>query len=194
MIKLFTLTGCFIRIIAGDFKGRKLKGPDDLNIRPTLDRVKESIFNVIGKDIIGTKVLDLFAGSGSLGLEAISRGCEIVYFIDNSYDSISLVKSNINLIPEIKDKCVVLYSEASKFLNNFSDFVWDYVFLDPPFKIDTKIISEIFNILFYSKIIDENSVIIYEFFFKRKIELEIGNFEIFKTSVFGEKRVIYLSK
>ena len=129
-----------------------------------------------------------------MGLEAISRGCEIVYFIDNSYDSISLVKSNINLIPEIKDKCVVLYSEASKFLNNFSDFVWDYVFLDPPFKIDTKIISGIFNILFYSKIIDENSVIIYEFFFKRNIELEIGNFEIFKTSVFGEKRVIYLSK
>lgn len=129
-----------------------------------------------------------------MGLEAISRGCEIVYFIDNSYDSISLVKRNINLIPEIKDKCVVLYSEASKFLNNFSDFVLDYVFLDPPFKIDSKIISEIFNILFYSKIIDENSVIIYEFFFKRNIELEIGNFEIFKTSVFGEKRVIYLSK
>jgi 16S rRNA (guanine966-N2)-methyltransferase len=139
-------------------------------------------------------VLDLFAGSGSLGLEALSRGCEIVYFIDNANDSIELVKSNLNLIPQTKNRYTVIKSDASDFLNGFSDFIWDYVFLDPPFKIDAEKMTEIFNILFYSRIIDENSVIIYEFFFKRNIEAEIGNFNIFKTSVFGEKKVIYLSK
>jgi 16S rRNA (guanine966-N2)-methyltransferase len=183
-----------IRIIAGEFKGRKLKSPQNLNIRPTLDRVKESIFNVIGKNISGTKVLDLFAGSGSLGLEALSRGADIVYFVDNSYESIMLVKSNLDLIKGIEGKYFVIKYEASKFIKNFSEFVWDYIFLDPPFKIDTKIMTEIFNILYYSKIINENSVIIYEFFFKRNIESETGNFKIFKTSVFGEKKVIYLSK
>ncbi|MHB1253962.1 MAG: 16S rRNA (guanine(966)-N(2))-methyltransferase RsmD [Candidatus Humimicrobiaceae bacterium] len=183
-----------MRIISGDFKGRKLKGPDNLNIRPTLDRVKESIFNVLGSSIKSTKVLDLFAGSGSLGLEALSRGCEIVYFIDNSNDSIELVKSNLDLIPQTKNRYTVIKSDASDFLNSFSDFIWDYVFLDPPFKIEAEKMTEIFNILFYSKIINENSVIIYEFFFKRNIEAEIGNFNIFKTSVFGEKKVIYLSK
>ncbi|MHB1377960.1 MAG: 16S rRNA (guanine(966)-N(2))-methyltransferase RsmD [Candidatus Humimicrobiaceae bacterium] len=185
---------CPIRIISGDFKGRKLKGPVGLNIRPTLDRVKESIFNVLGSNIKGTKVLDLFAGSGSLGLEALSRGAQFVYFIDNSNDSIELVKSNLDLIPQTKNRRAIVKSDAADFLNGFSDYIWDYIFLDPPFKIDDKKMTEIFNILFYSRIIDENSVIIYEFFFKRKIEAEIGNFNIFKTSVFGEKKVIYLSK
>lgn len=98
------------------------------------------------------------------------------------------------MIPQTKNRYTVIKSDASDFLNGFSDFIWDYVFLDPPFKIEAEKMMEIFNILFYSKIIDENSVIIYEFFFKRNIEAEIGNFNIFKTSVFGEKKVIYLSK
>jgi 16S rRNA G966 N2-methylase RsmD len=98
------------------------------------------------------------------------------------------------MIPQTKNRYTVIKSDAADFLNGFSDFIWDYVFLDPPFKIDAEKMTEIFNILFYSKIIDENSVIIYEFFFKRNIETEIGNFNIFKTSVFGEKKVIYLSK
>jgi len=129
-----------------------------------------------------------------LGLEALSRGAKFVYFIDNSNDSIELVKYNLDLIPQTKNRYALIKSDAYDFLNGFSDFVWDYVFLDPPFKIDGKKMTEIFNILFYSKIIDENSVIIYEFFFKRNIEDEIGNFNIFKTSFFGEKKVIYLSK
>jgi len=148
----------------------------------------------LGSNIKGTKVLDLFAGSGSLGLESLSRGCEIVYFIDNSSDSIKLVNSNLDLIPQTKNRYEVIKSDASDFIKGFSDFIWDYVLLDPPFKIESEKMIEIFNILFYSKIIDENSVIIYEFFFKRNIEAEIGNFNIFKTSVFGEKKVIYLSK
>ena len=165
-----------------------------LSIRPTLDRVKESIFNVLGSNIGDTRVLDLFAGSGSLGLEALSRGASHVYFIDNASESIELVKYNIELIPQTKNKNTVVKSDAADFLKGFSDFVWDYVFLDPPFKIEETKMTEIFNILFYSRIIDENSVIIYEFFFKRNIEAEIGNFNIFKTSVFGEKKVVYLSK
>ena len=148
----------------------------------------------MGSNIKDTKVLDLFAGSGSLGLESLSRRCEIVYFIDNSSDSIKLVKSNLDLIPQTKDRYEVIKSDAAQFLKSFSEFTWDYVFLDPPFKIEAEKMIEIFNILFYSRIIDENSVIIYEFFFKRNIEAEIGNFNIFKTSVFGEKKVIYLSK
>jgi len=148
----------------------------------------------LGSDIRDTKVLDLFAGSGSLGLEALSRGASHVYFIDNSIDSIELVKYNIDLIPQTKNKNTVIRSDAADFLGGFSDFVLDYVFLDPPFKIDETKMTEIFNILFYSRIIDENSVIIYEFFFKRNIDAEIGNFNIFKTSTFGEKKVVYLSK
>lgn len=129
-----------------------------------------------------------------MGLEAISRGCSLAYFVDNSDESISLIKENLSLISGIGNKYVVIKSDAVKFLNNFNDFVWDYIFLDPPFKIENKIMTEIFNILFNSKIIDKNSVIIYEFFFKRDINSEIGDFEIFKIFGFGEKKVIYLTK
>jgi len=159
-----------------------------------LDRVKESIFNVLGKDIVDSKILDLFAGSGSLGLEAISRGCALAYFIDKSEESITLIKSNLDLISNIENRYVVIKSDALKFLSSFNSFIPDYIFLDPPFKIENKIMTEIFNILSNSKIIDENSVIIYEFFFKRDISTEIADFEIFKTSGFGEKKVVYLKK
>lgn len=118
----------------------------------------------------------------------------MVYFVDGCAESILLIKNNVSLIPEIKEKYTIIKSDAIKFIKNFNDFTWDYVFLDPPFKIDSKIMTEIFNILFNSKIIDENSVIIYEFFFKRDVKSEIGDFEIFKTSRFGEKKVIYLKK
>lgn len=114
--------------------------------------------------------------------------------MDNSKDAIKLIKNNLNLISGIEDRYKIINRDAIKFLSNFSDFVFDYIFLDPPFKIDSRIMTEIFNILHNSRIIDENSVIIYEFFFKRDVEQELGNFKIFKTSRFGEKKVVYLSK
>ncbi|MCD4670761.1 MAG: RsmD family RNA methyltransferase, partial [Actinomycetia bacterium] len=83
-----------MRIISGKFKGRKLKAPSDYSIRPTLDRVKESIFSVLGSRIAGMAVLDLFSGTGSLGLESLSRGCSLVYFVDKDAQSMDLIRYN----------------------------------------------------------------------------------------------------
>ncbi|MDD3519895.1 MAG: 16S rRNA (guanine(966)-N(2))-methyltransferase RsmD [Actinomycetota bacterium] len=179
--------------MSGKFKGRKLKSPSDLSIRPTLDRVKESIFNVLAPRICGSRILDLFAGSGSLGIEAISRGAKNVYFVDKSFDSIRLLKENLALLSDIKEKPVIKRQGAIEFLTDFNEDPFDIIFLDPPFKIDTEYMISVFNLLNNIKIIDKNSVIIYEFFFKRDIEKEIGFFNIDKISSFGEKKVIYLS-
>ncbi|MDZ7838351.1 MAG: RsmD family RNA methyltransferase [Actinomycetota bacterium] len=84
-----------MRIISGKYKGRKLKIPSNLDIRPTQDRVKESIFSVLGFQLEQKKILDLFAGSGSLGLEALSRGADRVCFVDKSIEAIKLIKHNI---------------------------------------------------------------------------------------------------
>ena len=84
-----------MRVIAGDFKGRKLFSPRDNNVRPTADRVKEAIFSMAQPLIEDAVCLDLFAGSGSLGIEALSRGASHVYFCDNSKESLSLVTQNL---------------------------------------------------------------------------------------------------
>jgi 16S rRNA (guanine(966)-N(2))-methyltransferase RsmD len=158
-----------------------------------LDRVKESIFNVLGTRICKSRVLDLFAGSGSLGFEALSRGSGKVYFIDKSPDSIRLIKENLALFRELEKETEIIKQDAAEFLNGFNGNLFDIVFLDPPFKIETNYMVSVFNLLYKGRIIDKNSVIIYEFFFKRDIEKETEFFNIDKVSSFGEKKVIYLS-
>lgn len=158
-----------------------------------MDRVKESIFNVLGSRIHNSRVLDLFAGSGSLGIEALSRGAKTVYFIDNSFDSVRLLKENLALLKDIKEEAVTRKQDAAEFLANFNEDIFEIIFLDPPFKIDKEYMIRVFNLLYNGGIIDKNSVIIYEFFFKRDIEEETCLFNIDKVSSFGEKKVIYLS-
>ena len=85
-----------MRVISGRARGKKLISLEGLNTRPTLDRVKEALFNIIQFDIINKNVLDLFAGSGAIGIEAISRGAKAVTFCDNSIDAIKIIQSNIN--------------------------------------------------------------------------------------------------
>ncbi len=122
-----------MRIIAGKFKGRALITMKDRSIRPTTDRVKESIFNLIQGVIEDAKVLDLFAGSGALGIEALSRGAESVTFVDRSNDSIETVNTNLK---KVSGKVNVLRKD---FLNTI-DYLsarnekFDIIFLDPPYK------------------------------------------------------------
>ena len=86
-----------MRIISGKNRGRQLKTLEGMNTRPTSDRVKESLFNIIYSKILDAKVLDLFAGSGALGLESISRGAKLCVFVDNSREAIAVIKKNIEL-------------------------------------------------------------------------------------------------
>jgi len=158
--------------------------------------VKESIFNVIGHKIVNSNVLDLFAGSGSLGIEALSRGASLVYFIDKSSRSIKLIKDNLRVV-KAEEKSVndfkVIKEDVLKFSRNIKDIVWDIIFIDPPYKIDKKIMGELFKIFSSGSIINRNSVIIYEYFFKKNIESEIKLMKVLKKSYFGDKIVSYIS-
>lgn len=84
-----------MRIIAGIYKGRRLTSPIDDRVRPTTDKVKEAIFSILTNEIYGSNVLDLFSGSGNLGLEALSRGAQHCWFCDSSRDSLKLIRENI---------------------------------------------------------------------------------------------------
>ena len=120
-----------MRIISGTARGRKLKTLAGDNVRPTSDKVKEGIFSAIQFDIEGRRFLDLFAGSGQMGLEALSRGAENATFIDSSAESVKVCKENITALGFEKESRLIR-SDALSFLSLCSD-KFDIAFLDPPY-------------------------------------------------------------
>ncbi len=121
-----------MRVITGTARGRKLITLEGNDVRPTTDKVKESIFSMIQFQIPGATVLDLFAGSGQLGIEALSRGALKAYFVDKSKASINTIVQNIELT-EFNDKSKVVYMDSVDFLRSTSE-KFDIVFLDPPYE------------------------------------------------------------
>ncbi len=155
--------------------------------------MKESIFNVIGDRIEDSSVLDLFSGTGSLGIESLSRGCRVAYFVDRSRESINLIKYNTRFIKDAGMKYRIIRSDVLKYIKSYRGLKWDIIFLDPPYKIESGIMKEIFDILTYKRITWPDSLIIYEYFFKKDTGAEIENLKKIKESNFGDKKVIYLS-
>lgn len=129
-----------LRIIGGEWRGRKLHFPDAPNLRPTPDRVRETVFNWLASMIHGARVLDLFAGSGALGLEALSRGAAFTTFVDSHKKVTQTLQEHLALL-NAKDKAEVLSMDGVKFLShakflNTEAKVYDLVFLDPPYHLD----------------------------------------------------------
>ena len=118
-----------MRVISGKHKGKTLFSPKTDNVRPTLDMVKQAFFTKIQFVIPGCKFLDLFGGSGAIGIEAISRGAEEVTIVDNSSDSITLIKKNLSLINESAN---VVFCDYKKFLKT-NKLLFDIIFIDPPY-------------------------------------------------------------
>ena len=123
-----------MRVITGTARGRKLGQLQGMDTRPTTDQVKESIFNIIQVDIEGRRVLDLFAGTGQLGIEALSRGAAGCTFVDQRKDAVALVRSNLKLC-QLSDKARVVQGEALSFLSTVRER-YHLVFLDPPYRTD----------------------------------------------------------
>lgn len=119
-----------MRVITGSARGRRLKELEGMETRPTTDRVKEGLFNVLQFDIEGRKVLDLFAGTGQLGIEALSRGAAECVFIDRRPDAVRLIQENLALC-KLADRARVRQGDALPYLRSGEKF--DLVFLDPPY-------------------------------------------------------------
>lgn len=120
-----------LRIIAGKWRGRKINFPDENGVRPTLDRIRETVFNWLQMDIEGATCLDCFAGSGAFGMEALSRGAKHVTFIDQSHDLTCAIKNNLSKFncQDYSTACAVLPAGFSQFASK----QFDIVFIDPPY-------------------------------------------------------------
>ena len=186
-----------MRIISGKLKGKKLFLPKDKNTRPLKDLVKVSIFNLldhskkINKKLENSSILDLFSGSGSFGLECLSRGSKIVYFFENYIEAIRILEKNLSLFKNeknfklFKNDCFEFFNSNQKLNKKF-----DIVFLDPPYK-ETRI-NELIEKIIESKILNTDGVIIIHRHKKDKIEIT-NKIKIFEVRSYGLSKVYFAS-
>ena len=148
-----------VRIIGGEHRGRKLSFPDVKGLRPTADRVRETLFNWLQAEVPGAACLDLFAGSGALGLEALSRGAGSLVFCEQSVKAGKCLQANINLLG-LQERAEVRCRDARQLLREVSGQLFDIVFLDPPFAAG--LLSEISGQLEQSGVLASNALIYIE--------------------------------
>lgn len=149
-----------MRVIAGKYKSRQLKVPQSNLTRPTTDRNKENLFNMIGPYFDGGRVLDLFGGSGGLGIEAMSRGCDELYTVDNQYEAFKTIKENFQLLK--LEHAKALKMDYRKALKKFHDqqLTFDLVLLDPPY--GKGLVDEILSYLILHKMLNHQAIVVIE--------------------------------
>ncbi|MBQ9024262.1 MAG: 16S rRNA (guanine(966)-N(2))-methyltransferase RsmD [Bacilli bacterium] len=180
-----------MRVISGFLRGREIKGYTIDGTRPTMDRVKESMFAIIQDYISGSVCLDLFAGTGNLGIEAISNGAKKVYFNDKNKIACKIIKQTIDKF-EISDKCEILNKDYLDALDYYKEnhIKFNIVFLDPPY--DNKVITEIFKTLYRKRLLKKDAIVVCEYT-DQTIEEEY--FDVIKSKNYGYKKVgIYVQK
>ncbi len=124
-----------MRVIAGEYRGRILKSPSNIKTRPTSDRLRETLFNILNPKIDDdTRFLDLCAGTGAVGIEAVSRGAKFAAFVDKSRRACALIEENLDLLEIPEEQTEVFCSSAEKFIARNKENLWDFIFYDPPYQ------------------------------------------------------------
>lgn len=180
-----------MRIITGKAKGIKLFTLDGNDTRPTSERTKEAIFSMLQFEIEGRVVLDLFAGSGQMGLEALSRGAARVYLIDKGKCAFDIIKKNIEK-SRLSEGCVAFCEDSISFLKKYGDVEkFDIVFLDPPYASD--MINQALELIFDKKLIKRTSYIVCESDrFDVLNDKNLSRFQIIKTMKHGIAHILVL--
>ena len=148
-----------MRVIAGRARSLKLKTPEGLNTRPTTDRIKETLFNMIQQEIPNCIFVDLFAGSGGIGIEALSRGASHAYFVENSREAISCIQDNLSFT-KFTDSATLLKQEVFSALSMIHEREVDIIFMDPPYGMEHE--KRVLEKLKGTSLVSEDTLIIVE--------------------------------
>jgi len=171
-----------MRIITGEFRGRRLQSPATNDVRPTSDKVKESVFNLLMPYLNENCIcMDLFAGSGNLGLEALSRGAKLCYFSDSSRDSIRLIKENIKIC-KVEGRSVLLSGDFRSNIGRVHEKL-DIIFMDPPYKSDFYLSA--LDAIRAADILNEGGCIVCEHAEKDSLPDEYSGFRKVKEKRYG---------
>lgn len=177
-----------MRVIAGKYKGHRLVSFKAQHLRPTTDRVKESIFNKFQVDIPGAKVLDLFAGTGSLSIESLSRGAEVVLAVESHPQSLKIIKENLNKL-KISDGIELVSQDVFIFLKKYSDDPFDVILIDPPFT--QKIADQVMLALAASLAFKPGTLVVIESTKHEKIQDLYQSFVLIDRKDYGDKLVSF---
>ena len=182
-----------MRIIAGKFKGRKLTGLKGRKIRPTSDRIREALFSILSHKVENALVLDLFAGTGAFGIEALSRGAAKSFFVDKSEQAIEIIKKNLELL-NIKEEAEVFLHDACTVIDSkiTFDHKFDLIFMDPPY--NRGFILNLFENVDLLSIIKDNSIIIAEHSVREDKLEKVSGLDLYDRRTYGETLISFFRK
>lgn len=182
-----------MRVIAGICKGRILVHPRTSVIRPTSDRVKESIFNIIGERLNDQAILDLFSGTGNLAIEALSRGAGSAIMVDRSREAIEIIYQNVNRCG-FATQCTIVRSDVHQFLNYAvrQKKQFGLIFADPPYLQD--VIGSLIEIIDRSTLLNKGGLFILEHWIANPVDFPLQNLEIFKQKIYGDTAVTFFNR
>lgn len=175
-----------MKVISGKYKGRNILGFNIDGTRPTQDRVKESIFGMIQNKVPNSIALDLFAGSGNLGIEALSNFASFTYFVDSNKEAVTTINKNLEIINEKNFKVILNDYRKALVMLEKEKIKFDIVFLDPPYK--DKIIEEILNELDIKDLLNNNALVICETEYLNFVK-DYSNYRLIKNKKYGYKYV-----
>ena len=172
-----------LRVIAGSAKGRRLATLRTLALRPTPDRVRQALFNILGTQIDAATVLDLFSGSGAIGLEALSRGARHALFVEAHAPACRLIENNLRLC-RLQAQGVVVCRDVLEALPTLKGQVFTLIFLDPPYR--TSLVEEALHLLGDGRLLTPSGQVIAEHFFKRQLPERYGRLHRVRVARFGD--------
>jgi 16S rRNA (guanine966-N2)-methyltransferase len=181
-----------MRIITGTSKGRRLATPKSQAIRPTSDRVKESIFNILGKEVEGKIVLDLFAGTGNLGIEALSRGAKKALFVENGRQALRLIQRNLSQCG-MKERSEILSKDVSRAIGilNQRGESFDLILMDPPY--EKGLIQKTLIKLHSNRIYHEDSILLIEHDRREPIPKTLEGWTLIRQQGIGDTVISFLT-
>lgn len=181
-----------LRVIAGTARSLKLKTVPGDSTRPTTDRIKETLFNIIGNDVLDCTFLDLFSGSGAIGIEALSRGARECTFVEKDPKCIECIKDNLSFT-KLDSRSRVIRSDVLRFINNATNCKpFDIIFMDPPYKAGVE--EDILKALSDSCLTDPDSLIIIEAESQNTFDfLKRLDYNLLKKKVYGSNMHLFLS-
>ena len=175
-----------MRIIAGKYKAKKLSFPTDKKIRPTADIVKQAMFTTLFNKVENSVFLDLFCGSGQVGIEALSRGADKVFFVDNNYDAINITKKNLK---DIQGNFEMFKMHYAPYLRQAKN-KFDIIFVDPPY--ESNYYKEVLDLIIKFDVLNDGGLVICEH--NNNYVIENSSFELMQRKKYGIKALSYLIK
>ncbi len=175
-----------MRITGGIGRGRRLTVPAGDRVRPTSDKVKQALFNILGDQVRGARFLDLFAGAGGIGLEALSREAGLVVFVDSARESLAAIRKNIEALG-CAHRAIVIASRAESFLKRPSE-PYDIIFLDPPYRME---LAPLLRLIAEAGLLRHGGLVVAEHFKKQPSPEGAGPLERYREAVYGDTALAF---